>query len=138
MCHRGLLLNGFIKGKVLQDEIRWAKFTSLAWVGQSGFLYSRFPKPEAGQDFQARNYNQAIWYHRIGTSQDADELVYATPDHPDYGHAAQVTADGRFAVITSSIGTDSRFEIHFVDLPQRRGRGWGMKPLVRDSITTGS
>lgn len=117
-------------GEALVDELRWAKFTTLAWVGNEGFFYSRFPKPEAGQDFQARNYNQAVWFHRIGTSQDADELVYATPDHPENGHSAEVTEDGRHAIITSSKGTDSRYEIHVIDLDGRTRDGWKAQALV--------
>lgn len=117
-------------GRLLTDEIRWAKFTDLAWVGNEGFLYSRFPEPEAGKDFQALNYNQAIWFHRVGTSQSADELVYATPDHPEYGHGAEVTKDGRHVVITSSIGTDSRYAVHVIDLARRAVQGWKSEPLV--------
>ncbi|MGN6356475.1 MAG: prolyl oligopeptidase family serine peptidase [Novosphingobium sp.] len=117
-------------GQVLPDEIRWAKFTELAWVGGEGFLYSRFPEPAKGQDFQARNYNHAVWFHRLGTPQSADELVYATPGTPAANHVAEVTADGRHAVITSSIGTDARYEVHVVDLGQRRSKGWQARPIV--------
>ena len=106
-------------GKVLSDEIHWAKFTDLAWVGEEGFLYSRFPAPREGETFQARNYNQAVYFHRIGTSQAEDQLVYSTPDHPERGHSAAVTQDGRVAVITSSLGTDARYEIHTIDLARR-------------------
>src|SRR6187399_533537 len=62
-------------GQDLSDEVRWAKFTDLAWVGEEGFLYSRFPEPAQGQDFQALNYDQAVHYHRLGTPQSADEPV---------------------------------------------------------------
>jgi prolyl oligopeptidase len=117
-------------GEQLSDEVRWAKFTALAWVGAEGFFYSRFPKPEEGQDFQSRNYNQAIWFHRLGTSQDQDEQVFATPDHPERGHQAEVTQDGRWAVITSSIGTDARYEVHVIDLAQRKKAGWKARTLV--------
>jgi len=117
-------------GKRLPDTVRWAKFTSLAWVGEEGFLYSRFAEPAAGQDFQALNYNQGIYYHRLGTDQSADELVYATPDHPERGHVADVTYDGRWAVITSSVGTDSRYEIHAIDLARRAREGWFARPLI--------
>ncbi|BBC72519.1 prolyl endopeptidase [Altererythrobacter sp. B11] len=117
-------------GEPLADEIRWAKFTGLAWVGEEGFLYSRFPEPEEGQDFQALNYNQAVYFHRIGTPQSADELVYATPDHADYMHGAGVTSDGRWAIITSSIGTDARYEVHVIDLAARGERGWAARPLI--------
>ena len=117
-------------GKQIGDDIRWAKFTNLAWVGEEGFLYSRFPQPEQGQDFQALNYNQEVRYHRLGTAQAADELVYATPDHKEYGHSAAVTSDGRWAVITSSIGTDAKYEVHVIDLAARGERGWAARPLV--------
>ncbi|MEJ5978325.1 prolyl oligopeptidase family serine peptidase [Novosphingobium sp. PS1R-30] len=118
-------------GAPLADEIRWAKFTGLAWVGDEGFLYSRFPEPKEGETFQARNYNQAIYFHRLGTPQSADELVYATPDHPDYGHTAQVTQDGRLVVIHSQIGTDARYEVHTVDLTRRSKDGWKPRALVK-------
>ena len=117
----------------LPDEIRWAKFTGLAWVGDEGFLYSRFPPPADGETFQARTYNQAIWFHRLGTPQSADELVFATPDQPETGHHAAVTADGRWAVITSSTGTDARHEVRVIDLAARRqhpAAPWQVRTLV--------
>ncbi|MCJ2180365.1 prolyl oligopeptidase family serine peptidase [Novosphingobium album (ex Hu et al. 2023)] len=117
-------------GVPMADEIRWAKFTRLAWVGEEGFLYSRFPAPDQGAAFQSLNYNQAVYFHRLGTPQDQDELVYATPDHPDYGHAAEVTQDGRLAIITSHVGTDARYEVHVVDLAKRKRDGWKAWPLV--------
>jgi prolyl oligopeptidase len=117
-------------GRVLEDELKWVKFSNLAWVGEEGVLYSRFPESREGQDFQSRNYHQAVYYHRVGTPQSADELVYATPDHPDYGHTAQVTSDGRYAVITSSIGTDPRYEVRVIDLARRAKHGWQARALV--------
>ncbi len=111
-------------GQVLEDEVRWAKFTALAWVGEEGFLYSRFPEPEEGSDFQALNYNHAVYFHRIGTPQSEDELVFATPDHPKRSHYAEVMHGGRWAVITSAVGTDSRYEIHVIDLAARKENGW--------------
>jgi prolyl oligopeptidase len=117
-------------GRRLPDRIEWAKFTELAWIGETGFLYSRFPEPEEGKDFQALNYNQAIYYHRLGTPQSADQLVFATPGHPERGHSAEVTDDGRWAVITSSVGTDARHEIHVIDLSRIATQGWFARPLI--------
>ncbi|MDE8651386.1 prolyl oligopeptidase family serine peptidase [Novosphingobium album (ex Liu et al. 2023)] len=117
-------------GAALADEVRWAKFTNLAWAGNEGFLYSRFPEPAEGTAFQGLNYNQAIYYHRLGTPQARDELVYATPDHPDYSHSVQVTHDGRLAVITSATGTDARYELRVIDLAHRARDGWKARALV--------
>ncbi len=121
-------------GQPLADEIRWAKFTRLDWVGSEGFLYSRFPAPEQGRDFQAANFNQAVWFHRLGTSQDQDELVYATPDRPELSHTAEVTSDGRHLVIVSARGTDARYEVRVADLSLRakakEQRTWKLRPLV--------
>ena len=115
-------------GKVLGDTIKWAKFTGIAWIGDTGFFYSRFPAPVEGQAFQQPNINQEVRFHRIGTAQSADELVYATPDQPEYGHVAQVTHDGRWAVITTSHGTDAKHAVHVIRL--RAGHKWTAKTLI--------
>lgn len=117
-------------GTPLDDEIRWAKFTELAWIGSEGFLYSRFPEPGENEEFHALNYNQAVWFHRLGTDQSEDEQVFATPDHPEYLHTAQVTSDGRMALVTTAIGTDARYELHVIDLKRRARDGWKAQPLV--------
>ena len=83
-------------GVPLGDDIKWAKFTNIAWVGNEGVLYSRFAEPVKGAEFQALNENQTLYYHRIGTPQSDDKPIYATPDRPKLGHSAQVivtTAD---------------------------------------------
>ena len=113
---RTIKLMDVTKGKVLKDEIKWAKFTGIAWVGNTGFLYSRFPEPKEGQAFQQLNTNQAVYFHAIGTPQSADQLVYATPHHPELGHGAEVTHDGRWVVITTAKGTDNKFELHVIPL----------------------
>ncbi len=106
-------------GKILSDEIKWAKFTNISWVGNDGFLYSRFAEPKEGAAFQQLNYNQTVYYHKIGTPQSADTAVYATPDKPEYGHSAQVTHDGKWAVITTSSGTDEKYELNIMALGKK-------------------
>ncbi len=117
-------------GKEAGDEIRWAKFTGLAWVGEKAFLYSRFPEPEEGKDFQALNYNQAVYFHELGTPQSEDEMIFSTPDYRERGHSASVSDDGRWAFISSSTGTDARNELQVIDLSQRNELGWASKPLI--------
>jgi prolyl oligopeptidase len=104
-------------GQVLPDTVEWVKFSGLAWARNgSGFFYSRFPEPVAGAKFQATNDNQAVYFHKLGTPQSNDRLVYATPDRPRRSHSAQVTDDGKYLVITTTEGTDFRYEITILDL----------------------
>jgi len=104
-------------GETLSDELKWVKFSGLAWAGDgSGFYYSRFPEPEAGAEFQSLNLDQALWFHRLGDPQSADRLVYATPERPTLMHTAEVSDDGRWLVIYSAEGTDDRYEISIADL----------------------
>ncbi|UVO55895.1 prolyl oligopeptidase family protein [Sphingomonas sp. SUN039] len=99
-------------GKELADRIEWVKYSGIAWKPDgSGFFYSRFDAPKEGAKFQALTTNQQVWFHRIGTAQDADAMVYATPDRPKLGHGAQVTDDGKYLVISSSQGTDPKVEV---------------------------
>jgi prolyl oligopeptidase len=127
-------------GKTLPDEIKWAKFTNISWV-DDGFLYSRFAEPKEGAAFQSLNYNQTVYFHKIGTAQSADQVVYATPDRPELGHSAEVTHDGRWVVLTSSAGTDEKYELHVVRKGKGKGwdsgntvkwtkSGWNTRPLV--------
>ncbi|WP_443969662.1 prolyl oligopeptidase family serine peptidase [Sphingobium sp. CR28] len=104
-------------GKALDDEVRWVKYSNLAWRSDGkGFFYSRFEAPGAGSEFQSTVENQTVYYHAVGTPQSADVLVYATPDRPKLGHSAEVTDDGRWLLITSSEGTDERYELTLISL----------------------
>jgi prolyl oligopeptidase len=94
-------------GKVLSDEVKWVKFSNLDWAKDgSGFYYSRFKEPKAGEVFQSLNEGQEVYFHRIGTAQSADRLVYSQPDRPKLSNTAQVSEDGRWLIVTSSQGTD--------------------------------
>ncbi|WP_237245944.1 prolyl oligopeptidase family serine peptidase [Sphingopyxis witflariensis] len=97
-------------GKDLADEIRWVKFSSLAWAKDgSGFYYSRFPEPAEGAAFQSLNENHAVYFHKVGTPQSADTLIHATPDKPKLNNSAVVTDDGKYLLVVGSEGTDERY-----------------------------
>ncbi|HXH00530.1 MAG TPA: prolyl oligopeptidase family serine peptidase [Sphingomicrobium sp.] len=108
-------------GTLAPDEVKWVKFSALEWAKDgSGFYYSRFPEPGAGQTFQSLNENQAIYFHRLGTAQSADRLIFSTPQRKDLNNTGQVSDDGRWLITTSSSGTDDRYEIALVDLTKKR------------------
>jgi prolyl oligopeptidase len=104
-------------GKRLSDELRWTKFSNASWSkdGQ-GFYYSRYEEPTKGAEFQALNFNNRLCYHRLGTPQADDAVVYYRPEHREWQYDGQVTDDGRWLVITTHLGTDERFRITVKDL----------------------
>ncbi|WP_146512034.1 prolyl oligopeptidase family serine peptidase [Thalassoglobus neptunius] len=104
-------------GRVLNDELSWIKFNTPSWTPDGeGFFYGRFPPPEDGAEFQNLNVNQAIYYHRVGDSQDDDLLIFHRPDQPEWGYSTSVTEDGRYLIITVHVGTDDRYRIFYKDL----------------------
>jgi prolyl oligopeptidase len=109
-------------GRNLEDTIRWTKFTHIAWTADNrGFFYSRFDEPKPGQEFQSLNLNQKVYYHRLGTPQSEDILVYARPDQPEWGFIPEVTEDGRYLVLTIYKGTDDKYRIYYKDLTEPYG-----------------
>jgi len=113
---RTLKVRDVATGQDLPDSIDWVKSSALAWKKDgSGFYYSRFPE-QAGPKYLGVSLNQKLYFHRIGTPQSADALVYETPNNPKRGNMAQVTDDGRWLIIITSEGTDERYEVHIADI----------------------
>jgi prolyl oligopeptidase len=105
------------------DEVKWVKFSNLDWAKDgSGFYYSRFPEPKEGQTFQQLNENQSIYFHKLGTPQAADRLIFSTPAKPELNNTGEVSDDGKWLIATSSSGTDARYEISLVDLTKRNAK----------------
>ena len=105
--------------KLLEDEIRWVKFSNISWTRDGrGFFYSRYPAPDEEETFQSLNRNQKVFHHRIGSSQDRDVLVHQRPDEPEWGFGAEVTEDGRYLILTVWKGTDDRYRILYRDLEE--------------------
>lgn len=113
-------------GRQLADEIKWVKFSGLSWAKDgSGFYYSRFPEPQAEGTYQSLNENHQIYFHKIGTPQSADRLVFETPKRLDLNNTGEVSDDGRWLIVSSSSGTDNRYQVSLVDLQRP-----GAKPRV--------
>jgi prolyl oligopeptidase len=109
-------------GKHLVDRITWIKETAVSWTKDGrGFFYSRLDEPPPGEEFHAKNLNSRICYHRLGTPQTDDVLVYALPEHPDWSMMGVVTEDGRYLVITIAKGTDEKFRVAVKDLAEPYG-----------------
>ena len=104
-------------GKDLEDHIKWVKFSSTAWTkDDKGFFYSRYDEPKEATKLADVNYFQKLYFHRIGTPQSADTLVYDRPDQKEWGFGGQTTDDGRYLVITTTKGTAPKYRISYKDL----------------------
>lgn len=104
-------------GQDLTDHLKWIKFSGASWSKDNrGFYYSRYNEPAPGQTLTRVNYNQKLYYHRIGTAQAEDALVYERPDHKEWGFSAAVTDDGRYLVLSVSEGTDPKNRVFYKDL----------------------
>jgi prolyl oligopeptidase len=104
-------------GRDLPERIQWVKYSATAWTHDNlGFFYSRYDEPKAGEPLEQPKYFQKLYYHRLGTPQSADRLVYERPDHKDWGFIAQVTEDGRYLVIQVWKGTEIENAILYQDL----------------------
>ena len=112
-------------GKVLSDELKWARFTSIAWAKSgAGFFYTRFPEPQPGAAAQANVGNHAVYFHEVGKLQAQDRLVYATPSQPTMLHFLTATKDGAYLTIFSTAGSTIANALTVVDL---QSASW--KPL---------
>jgi len=117
-------------GEDLDDVVDWAKSDSVAWrKDKSGFYYMAPEAPEAGSEYLAANSFRRILFHRIGSQQQDDEIVFARADHPQWYPSAQVTDDGRFLVLSVFDGTAPQAQVHVLDLAQP---GAEFQPLVGD------
>jgi prolyl oligopeptidase len=104
-------------GADLPDIVRWSKFSGASWRRDgSGFYYSRYDEPPAETQFKDATYFHKVFYHRLGTPQSTDVLVYERPDHKDWSLNALTSEDGRYLVIDSSRGSDPNNRLFIQDL----------------------
>lgn len=106
-------------GKLLDDHVMWAKFSGAAWQGD-GFYYSAYDAPEEGKEFSNVNEGHKIYYHRIGTPQSKDELIYMNPTCPQRFYSVEVNEDETLMFLYES------------------GAGAGNNLYVRDLRVSGS
>lgn len=101
----------------LPDHLKWIKFSGASWAKNgSGFYYGRFPEPAKDAVMTAENKNQKVYFHRLGSPQAEDALVYERPDHDDWGFEPNVTDDGHYLILTVTVGTDPKTRVYYKDL----------------------
>ncbi len=115
--------------RTLPDVIRWAKVTGTAWQGD-GFYYSRYDAPDSSRALTSKNEGHKVYFHRIGTRQDADSLVFEDKANPQRFHIVSTTEDERFATLSvSDRGKGHKGNALFI---RGRASAGGWRPLVSE------
>jgi prolyl oligopeptidase len=105
-------------GNDLPDDLKWVKFSGASWSKDNkGFYYSRYDEPK-GAALREANYFQKLYYHRLGTDQTEDKLIYERPDNKEMLFGGDVTDDGHYLIITVSQGTEPKNRLYYKDLTQ--------------------
>ena len=114
----------------LPDVVKWMRFSGLSWTKDAkGFFYSRYPEPPAGKVLQAALSGQTLYYHRVGTPQSEDVLIYERRDLPAWFIGGSVTDDGRYLFIFLAQGSENKNRLYVKDLGDPR------KPNVDARVT---
>lgn len=87
--------------KYLSDSLAWVKVSGASWLG-NGFFYSRYPSTGVGKELSTKNENHQVYYHKVGTSQDEDELVFEDPANPLRFHGVFTDEDERYVFMNIS------------------------------------
>ncbi len=106
--------------KTQSDTLQWIKVSNIAWFG-NGFYYSRYDAPAKGKELSSKNENHKVYYHRVGTPQSQDELVFEDSAHPQRFNFLLTTEDERYAWLSVS----------------ERGKGTKGNSLYYRNLTTG-
>jgi len=106
-------------GNDLPDLVRWSKFSGASFSKDGkGFFYSRYDEPKAESMLRDANYYQKLYYHRLGTPQSEDTLIYHRDDQKEWGFSGSVTDDGGYLILHISEGTDPKNRVYYRSLSE--------------------
>jgi prolyl oligopeptidase len=115
-------------GADLADKVEWSKFSGASWDEKNeGFYYSRYDEPVEGDELESANYYQKLYYHKVGTPQSDDVLVYERPDQKEWGFGGRVTESGDYLILSVWMGTSPMNQLFYKDL---RDPGAGFVELI--------
>jgi prolyl oligopeptidase len=117
-------------GKDLSDEIDWVKVSGIAWQGD-GFYYSRYPATEKGKELSTKNENHQVWFHKVGTEQAKDQLIFEDKSNPQRFHTVGTSDDERFVYLVISDrgkGLDGN-AVWYID---NKSSDKSFKPIVKE------
>jgi prolyl oligopeptidase len=111
----------------LSDRLEWVKFSGATWY-KDGFFYNRYPAPEKGKELSGNNEYHMVYYHKLGTDQSQDQLVYRDNERPHMYNMISATEDKKFLILNAAPGTDG-WEVWIKNPEDTQGK---FKPLFTD------
>jgi prolyl oligopeptidase len=115
-------------GKDLKDVLKNIKFSGVSWTRDGkGVFYARYPAPNAKTKLEDANFNRKLYFHKLGTKQSSDPLIYERPDDKKLGIGGFVTEDGGWLIIYLSQGTSPKDQIYYKNLWRKDSK---IEPLV--------
>lgn len=111
---RTIHVKDMLSKQLLEDKIEWVKFSDISWAGD-GFFYSRYPEPEGGQVLDGKSEFHQVYYHRLGTAQEDDELIFADRSYPQRNFYSSTSSDERFLTL-NIVESTSGNALYFRDL----------------------
>lgn len=100
-------------GRKLDDVLQWSRHGAIVWNGAGdGFFYARYPEPPAGAQYQALALNQMVYFHKLGTPQTDDKLVYRDEEHPEWMFGLSRTDDDKYLVLSIGKSTDPQNKVY--------------------------
>ncbi|GAB4322125.1 MAG: prolyl oligopeptidase family serine peptidase [Candidatus Zixiibacteriota bacterium] len=117
-------------GKDMPDQLNWVKFSTPVWSPDSkGLYYGQYPPPEEGEAYQQSNLDMKLRYHKLGTLQEQDSIVYERPDEPEWGFSVNNPDEGdRFLVMTTWKAGHTNL-LSYLDL---KAPEQGFKPIISE------
>jgi prolyl oligopeptidase len=104
-------------GNYLADKLEKRRQGISSWTKDgSGFFYSAFPKPNANTALRDQNYYQKLYFHKLGTPNETDVMIYDRPDNKEYFVGGGVTDDGKYLIISVGQGTRPQNMVYYKDL----------------------
>jgi prolyl oligopeptidase len=111
----------------MPDRLEWIKFSGATWY-KDGFFYNRYPAPEKGKELSGNNEYHMVYYHKLGTKQEDDQLVYRDNERPHMYNMISATEDKKFLVLNAAPGTDG-WEVWIKNPEDTQGK---FRPLFTD------
>ena len=117
-----------VTGKLLPDTLAPNRQSVNAWLkDNSGFYYTGYPPAEKGQELKTTTFFQKLYFHKMGTPQSDDYVVYERPDNKEYFSGGEISEDGNWLIITVGKGTERMNMVYFKNLTMEKA---GILPLV--------